>query len=219
MWVHFNLLCGREVQHRLHNVFRHRIADWEKERLVNGAVLTFHYRNHSSDSLYVCLNLPSVKEPNEREATLTGEATEQIPLEIMRALKRICSDNDVKLAIKDYEFALRKQKARSESEGKSYYRDAPVEEILHFASVGTKIALKILGIVEAGEESWASDKDLATYIASQLQDELGNGYFWLPEAWHFVCNPLLLSEPYLWTLAQSATSKKALEFLRKRVTT
>lgn len=217
MWVHFNLPCGREVQHRLHSVFRHRIANWEKKRLANGAVLTFHYRNHSSDSLYVCLNLPRVKEPNERETRLTGEAIEQIPLEIMSALKQICSDNDVELVIKDYEFALRKQKARSESEGKSYYRGAPVKEILHFASVGTKIALKILDMVEAGEEYWASDKDLATYITSQLQDELGRGYFWLPEASHFVCNPLLLSEPYLWTLAQSATSTKALEFLRKRV--
>lgn len=217
MWVHFNLLCGREVQHRLHNAFRQKIANWEKGRLVNGAVLTFHYKNHSSDSLYVCLNLPRVKKPIERETRLPRKAIEQIPLEIMRTLKQICSENDVELVIKDYEFALRKQKAKSESEGKPYYRGAPVEEILRFASVGTKIALKILDAVEAGEESWAFDKELAVSIVSQLQDELGKGYFWLPEACHFVCNPLLLSEPYLWTLAHSDTSTKALEFLRRRV--
>lgn len=218
LWVHFNLLCGLEAQHRLHHVFRHKIENWEKQELVKGTVLTYHFHRPRvpTDSLYVCLDIPAVKEPRKRSIQLSSEAIEQIPSEIMSSMKQICSQNQIKLEIKDYEFAIRKEKARKESQDVPYYRGASVEEILRFASVGTKIALQILDLVETGEPHWTLDKELASFILSRLKKELGENYFWLPEGWHFVCNPLLLPDSYMWILAHADTSTEALDFLYQR---
>ena len=215
MWVHFNLLCGRETQQRLHNIFRHKIKDWEKRELVKGAVLTYHFHEPSvpTDSLYVCLDMPVVKKPCKRSTQLPSEAIEQIPSEIMSNIKQICGQNQIKLEIRDYEFALKRSKAWR------LYRKALVEEILRFASVGTKIALQILDLVETGERLWTSDKKLASFILSQLKKELGESYFWLPKGFHFVCNPLLLSDSYIWTLAHAETITEALDFLYRKHST
>jgi len=215
LWVHFNLLCGGEVQQKLHNVFRRKIKDWEKRKLVTGEVLTYHFNTPSvpTDSLYVCLDIPAVKTPCEHSVQLSNETIEQIPSEIMGSIRQICVENQIKFQIRDYELAIRGQKARKESQGISYYRGASVEEILRFASVGTKIALQILDVVETGERSWASDKELARFILSRLEEELGKNYFWLPEGWHFVCNPLLLDDSYMWIVAHADDSTQALDFL------
>ena len=91
-----------------------------------------------------------------------------------------------------------------------------MKEILRFASVGTKIALQILHVVEDGERPWSSDKELANFILSQLTEELGENYFWLREAFHFMCNPLLLIDSYIWTLAYAETARDALNFLYRK---
>ena len=201
MWVHFNLLCGREVQWKLHKIFRQKIKDWEKQTLVKGAVLTYHFGDpQATDTLYVCLDIPAVKTTDERNVQLSEENIEQIPSQILNSIKQVCSENQVTLKIRDYELVLQKQKARNESQGKPYYRGAPVEEILRFASVGTKIAVQMLDLVETGERPWVSHRQLANFILSELKKELGESYFWLREGFHFVCNPLLLNDSYLWTL-------------------
>lgn len=207
------MLCGREVQQRLHIIFRHKVRDWEKRELVKGIVLTYHFSGVPTDSLYVCLNIPSVKEPRKRSIQLPREAIEQIPSEIMSDMEQICLQNHIKLEIKDYELAIGRAKVRKESQGVLYYRGASVEEILRFASVGTKIAFQILDLVETRERHWTLDKELACFILSRLKEELGENCSWLPEGWHFVCNPLLLHDSNMWILAHADTSTKALDFL------
>lgn len=167
------MLCGREVQQRLHTIFRHKARDWEKRELVKGTVLTYHFSGVPADSLYVCLNIPSVKEPHKRSIQLPREAFKQIPSEIMNDMEQICAQNQIKLEIKDYELGIRRAKARKESQGVSYYKGAPVEEILRFASVSTRIALQILDLVETCERHWTLDKKLARFILSRLKEELG----------------------------------------------
>jgi len=215
LWIHFNLPCGREVQQRLHNIFRHKIKDWEKRELVKGAVLTYHFQNDPTDSLYVCLDIPSVKEPTKRSVQLPNETIEQTPSEIIGTMKQICGQNQIKLEIRDYELETREAKIRKESQGIPYYRGAPVEEILRFASVGTKIALQVLDLLETGERHWTSDKELACFVLSRLKEELGENYFWLPEGWHFVCNPLLLNDLYMWVLDHADTEKDGIMLFRK----
>jgi hypothetical protein len=209
LWVRFNLLCGREVQWRLHDVFRHEIKDWEKRGLVKGAVLTYHFEDKPTDSLYVCLDIPTVKTPHERTVSLSNETIEQIPSEIMGRINRICEQNQINFQVMDYEFNLESAKT-----GEKLYRNAPTEDVLRFASVGTKIALEILDVVESGERRWTLDKELARFILLRLKEELGENYFWLSEGWHFVCNPLLLKDRYMWIVAHAHTNNtQALDFL------
>lgn len=209
LWVHFNLLCDGETQQKLHKIFRHKIRDWKKRELVKDAVLTYHFQVPSvqSDSLYVCLDIPSIKKPLKRSVQLPKEIIDQIPSTIMNNVKQVCDQKGIELQIRDYEFAL--------TLGKSgrHYRNASIEQILRFASVGTKIALQILDAVEIGEQPWTSDKELATFILSQLKKELGEKYSWLPESFHFVCNPLLLNDSYFWILAHAEASTNAIDSL------
>ena len=196
LWVHFNLLCDGDAQRRLHKIFRHKVRDWEKQGAVKGTVLTYHFHTPSvpTDSLYVCLDIPAVELPHKRSVELSNETIEQIPWEIMSSIERVCDEKQVRLKIRDYEFGMIQNKSWR------LYRNAPVEEILRFASIGTKIALQILDLMESDERPWTSHGEFANFILSQLKKDLGESYFWLREAFHFVCNPALLNEAYLWTL-------------------
>jgi len=208
LWIYFNLLSSKEEQITLHNIFRRKITDWEKKELIIAAVLTYHFHTprHVDDSLYVCLNIPSVKKPYKRSIKLSNEVIEQIPIEIMSFIKKICSQNRIALEIKDYAFLLIQNKASR------MYRNAPIEERLRFASIGTKIAIKVLNRDDLTKQPWTSDKKLAAYILSQIEKELGKNYFWVHEAVHFVCNPLLINDNYVWALI-SRTSN----FLRRSI--
>jgi hypothetical protein len=120
-------------------------------------------------------------------------------------MSQICIENQIKFELIDYEFSIEKAKESNESKGHDYYRGAPVEEVLRFASVGTQIALQIMETLEAGEKPWASNKELAKFILSQLRTELGENYFWLREGFHFVCNPINIhtfDESQVWILSQ-----------------
>lgn len=152
----------------------------------------------SGDSLYVCLDIPAVKTPAKRNVLLSYDVLAQVPAEIKNMIEQQCDRNQIELNTMDYELNLRK------SNSSQLYRNAPVEEIIHFASIGTRIAFQILDATESGrEQPWATHKELAYFIRSQLERELGADYFWFREAFHFVCNPLLLNDSYLWTLVNS----------------
>jgi len=147
-----------------------------------------------------------MKEPETRSSQLTDETMRQIPQEISSSIKTTCKENGIvveyddkappenRLDIRDYDYNLRRNASKL---GSKFYHGASVDEVLKFASVGTKIAIQILSALENDECPWKTDKELAFYIVSRLRDELGDGYLWTDGAFHFVCNPLLINEIYL----------------------
>jgi hypothetical protein len=72
LWIRFNLLCDGQTQHRIQKTCRKNIINWERVGLVKGAVLTYHWVEppDPADSLYVCLNVPSVDKPPTRSIQL-----------------------------------------------------------------------------------------------------------------------------------------------------
>ena len=88
-------------------------------------------------------------------------------------------------------------KRSTEQRGEAYYDGAPIEEVLRFASVGTKIAFEVLDHLETDENIWRSDMELSRFIFLRLKDELGAEYEWMNWALHFVCNPLLIPEGFI----------------------
>ena len=192
-------------------MFRQDIKEWESKNLVKGAVLTYHFGDPTRDpeTLYLCLDVTTVQTPHERNLQLSGETISQIPPEIMNRIIQVCSQNRVKLGIIDYEFDVASTRERAIKTGQAYYRNAPTEEILRFASVGTRVAINLLDEIESQNltvDDIAEKTDLtklANSILSRLKKELGDSYFWLPEAFHFTCNPMLAFEEYLWSLATS----------------
>jgi hypothetical protein len=199
LWIRFNLPCDGSTQQKLHKIFRQEIRDWEKRSLAKGAVLTYHFKTPSvtGNSLYFCLDIPAVKIPYERTMQLNEQAVRKIPSEIMNKINQVCEENLIELGITDYEFDIITAKSWR------YYRNAPTEEIIRFASAGTKIALDLLDMIENREITLTNHEKLAEDTLSRLKQELGDNYFWLREAFHFVCNPLLFDDSYLWTLAIS----------------
>lgn len=199
MWIRFNLPCDGLTQQKLHKIFRQNIKEWESKDLVNGAVLTYHFGNPTRDpeTLYLCLDVTAVHLPNVRKLQLSDETISQIPSEIMNKIAQVCKENQIKLDIIDYEFNI------TSGNSAKYYRDAPTEEILRFASIGTKIAINLLDKVENHEimlNNFSEFKELADEILWRLKEELGDNYFWLREAFHFVCNPMLEDDGFLWNL-------------------
>ena len=213
LWIRFNLPCDGNIQRKLHKIFRQDIKEWESRDLVKGAVLTYHFGDPTRDPeiLYLCLDVPAVQTPHERNLQLPDEAISQIPSEIMNRITQMCSQNQVKLGIMDFEFDIASARERAIRTGESlkYYRNAPTEEILRFASVGTRIAISLLDEWESRKITVdnyvgsADCRELANSILSRLKKELGDDYLWLREAFHFVCNPMLLNDYYLWTLVVS----------------
>jgi hypothetical protein len=199
LWIRFNLPCDGSTQQKLHKIFRQEIRDWEKRSLAKGAVLTYHFKTPSvtGDSLYFCLDIPAVKTPYERTMQLNEQAVRKIPSEIMNKINQVCEENLIELGITDYEFDVITAKSWR------HYRNAPTKEIIRFASAGTKIALDLLDMIENREIALTNHEKLAEDILLRLKEELGDNYFWLREAFHFVCNPLLFDDSYLWTLAIS----------------
>jgi len=191
MFIHFDLPCESDIQQKLFKTFRLGIREWQDEGLVIRAVLTYHFPH---GSLYLCLDIPSVKEPSIQKVNLTSEETKQIPKPIIHSINRICEENNVEPKIMDYRLEIEQAKKLNEEKGEKYYDEAPIEEILRFASIGTKIALNIFYILNDNKEWWNSDTELASFILSQLKEELGMDYKWGNWALHFVCNPLLIPE-------------------------
>jgi hypothetical protein len=195
MYIHFNLPCDEQTQIRLHKIFRHRIEEWKKQGVVTRAVLTYHFIPFiPSNSLYVCLDIPAVDETTKSEIELSQEELKQIPITIMRSINEICHDSDIKPSIINYRLEIEQDKKKKEQRREVYYDGAPVKEIIHFASVGTKVAFEVLKRLEENKRIWKSDKELARFILLRLKDEVGADYKWLDWILHFVCNPLLIHE-------------------------
>lgn len=199
MWVHFNFLCNAETQIKLHKTFRSKISEWRISRLIDDAVLTYHFHNPRAptDSLYVCLNMPSVKLPQNRSKFVSEETVKQIPKEIKDMMRIRASENLInpfmdRLEIIDYEFELICNNSPLQ------YGYAPIEEIIRFASKGTEIALEILDDFKTKNRTWRNDKEIAETIVKLINERLTTqrerSY-----GLHFVCNPMGLwgLEPYL----------------------
>jgi len=209
LWIHFDFICSFETQKKLHKIFRSRISDWTEAKMIDGAILTYHSHvpRAPTDSLYVCLNIPSVTLPTNRSKALLEVTVEQIPSRIKNEISIIASENlnDIfteRLETLDYEFELMCNNAPSQ------YRGAPIEEILRFASKGTEIALQLLDDVKTKNRTWRIDKDLGESIIRLINERLTS-----PRerelGLHFGCNPMGLSglEQYLQTLTNQSIER------------
>lgn len=209
MYVHFGLLCEGETQKKLQRLFRQRISEWTELGIVNRAVVTFHFSPtpKPSDSLYVCLDIPA------------AENLERIPSLIMQYLDKVCHEGNIKLSITDYKSEIEQAKKSEEQKGASYYNDAPVEEILRFASVGTSIAFEVLEQLEEGSKgtSW-NDAELSRFILLRLTKEFGSGYEWMDWALHFVCNPLLIREYMIISPSQGCAAVETIKAVHRSTT-
>lgn len=199
MWVWFNILCDMSIQRKLREELRSKVLGWNNSGIIKGAVLTFHYNSPPlvTDSYYLCIDIPALPKPERgRTEVLRQDVASRIPNEIIGTVKEVCSRHGITYEIKDYEFVLERNNASKE------YRDAPISEILRFASTGTEIALDVLLKAELGGGQMAR-KDFVGYVYPSLVDRLGAEYPWLREAFHFVCNPLDILWPVendLWLL-------------------
>ena len=171
-------------------MFRSRISKWQGS-LIDGCVLTYHFESirTPSDSLYVCLNIPSISPPTKRSILLSEAQKTQLPVKIRDTITELSSLYLVnppldKLQIRDYEFDIRNPITLSN------YR-ASVEEILNFASRGTEIALELLNDDRTKRQTWRNDKELAKVIDQLVNKRLTteNERHW---GLHFVCNSMFL---------------------------
>lgn len=114
LWIHYNFLCDLDTQIKLHKIFRSNISEWDNVGWATRSVLTYHFHyphKHESDSLYLCLEIPSVRLPSSRSNLVSDEILKQIPVEIQDTIRQITSEhfqnpNVDKLEVKDYEWEL-----------------------------------------------------------------------------------------------------------------
>jgi hypothetical protein len=97
-------------------------------------VLTYHVGipRSPTDSLYVCLNIPKVKLPDERSLQLSDDLISQVPFRITKAIKAVSTvlvSPEKKLEILDYELEL------ANANAPSCYGGASITEILKFFSL------------------------------------------------------------------------------------
>lgn len=207
MWIHFNFLCDVDTQIKLHRIFRSRISKW-RGSLINGCVLTYHFGfpRTPSDSLYVCLNIPSMSPPTNRSLLLSEEQLTQLPMEVRDTMAELSSRYFVnprldKLEIRDYEFGINKPETLS-------LYNASVEEILQFASEGTEIALELLNDDRTKRQTWRNDKELAIVINQLVHERLTTKS---ERHWgiHFVCNSMCFTtniEGYLRSILSQSSN-------------
>ncbi len=194
LWIHYNFHCGLETQIKLHKIFRAKISEWFKTDLISRFVLTFHYHpifQHKCDSLYLCLEISSVRLPSSRSSLVSDEILKQIPVEIESTTRKISSIYLInspfdKLEVKDYEWELISGNASK------VYNNSSIEEILRFASKGTEVALETLGSIKTRNETWGTDANIVNSIKKRIQailiSDRERGY-----GLHFVCNSAFLA--------------------------
>lgn len=192
MWIHFDFKCGVESQIKLHKMLRSKITNWISLKLIAHSVLTYHFVDISSslpfDSLYVCLDIPSIDLPKSRTIELSKAILKQIPKEIESKINDARTSAEINieaLDIKDYELELINGNAPK------YYGNAPIPEILHFASKGTEIALEVLSNSKTKNKAWKSDRQIAEYVNMKIQQKLKSQRE-MQYGFHFVCNPLFI---------------------------
>lgn len=168
--------------------------------------MTYHFEfpRTPKDSLYVCLNIPSISPLKNRSLFISKEQTSQLPREIRDTITESTSyftnPKLDKLEMIDYEFEINNPKTLS-----TY--NASIEEILNFSSKGTEIALRLLNDDRTRKRTWTNDKELVTIINQFVQDSLttSNERHW---GMHFVCNSLCFTreiERYLGSISNQSS--------------
>ena len=194
LWIHYNFLCDLDTQIRLHKMFRSKISEWCDADLATRSVLTYHFNypnRREGDSLYLCLEIPSVRLPSSRSNLVPEETLKQIPAEIGNTIKQatleyLTNPQLDKLETKDYEWELISGNASRQ------YNNASIEEILRFASKGTEIALEILGSDRTRNGTWGTDEKVVGSINKRIREHLiSNRERTL--GLHFVCNSTFLA--------------------------
>jgi len=102
-------------------------------------------------------------------------------------LATISNPTQDKLVILDYELDLQESDL-------SLYKNAPIPEILRFASEGTDIALEVLSDIKTRNGTWKNDGEIANTIQQRVNKQLTTKrehYF----GFHFVCNPVFVCSP------------------------
>ena len=187
MFILFKIFCDKETQRRLHKILRRKAREWQNSDLVQRSVLTYHYRN-APYCLYACLDIAKVDEN-------AAGWREQIPSPIKHLFDNISSE--IVISSIQYVYVILNYRLDLEERKASDLYEAPVQEILSFASAGTKIALEVLERLEKDKNAWKDDVELSNFIYSRIEDELGESYKWTRYALHFVCNPLYVRDEYL----------------------
>ncbi len=201
MWINFRIECNSSVQHRLHRAIKSSVRSWQKTGIIQGAILTYHYTSppRPNDSLYICLDIPTVTVPSTRTEILPNETARSIPTIVTNTIQRICTEEKLSVTrsiqIQDYEFVAQQAKRRTESQGKSYYGGAPVEEIIRLATVGTEIALVILDERGDQDRPIPYEPSLHQRLERMIAKRLGKNYPLIKLARHFIRNPLPLEQP------------------------
>lgn len=196
LWIHYNFLCDLNTQIKLHKIFRSKISEWNNVGLATRSVLTYHFHyythRHEDDSLYLCLEIPSVKLPSSRSNLVPEETLKQIPVEIKNTIRKmtlehLLNPNIDRLEVIDFEWDLISKNASSE------YNNAPIEEIIRFASKGTEVALNILGDPKTRNGTWGTDGKIVDSINKKIQKHLISDR---ERDWglHFACNSTFLAK-------------------------
>jgi hypothetical protein len=217
LWIHFSFLCDVSTQIRLHKIFRSKIFEW-RGLYIDGSVLTYHFSipRNPNDSLYVCLNIPSINLPTGRNIQLLELQENQLPEEIRATMTLLAKEYFVdsrldKLEKRDYQYDLIVGNASS-------IYNASVDTILNFASKGTEIALDLLYDERTKQKTWKNDKEIAIAVERLVNERLvtQNERHW---GLHFTCNSMFLAiivEKYLRGILNqhfNGESKWALGFL------
>ena len=175
-------------------MFRSKISEWCDADLATRSVLTYHFNypnRREGDSLYLCLEIPSVRLPSSRSNLVPEETLKRIPAEIRNTIKQVTLEHltnpqSDKLEARDYEWELISGNASKQ------YNNASIEEILRFASKGTEVALNILSDPRTRNGTWGTDgkivdstnKRIRRHLISDRERNLGL---------HFVCNSTFLA--------------------------
>lgn len=194
LWIHYNFLCDLDTQIKLHKLFRPKISEWCNADLAAHSVLTYHFkypRNHEGDSLYLCLEIPSVRLPSSRSNLVPEETLRQIPAEIRNAITQVALEYLTnprlgKLEVRDYQWELISGNASRQ------YKNATIEEILRFASKGTSVALEILGDERTKNRTWGTDGEIAGSINKRIKEHLISDRE-RKMGLHFSCNSAFLA--------------------------
>lgn len=142
VYTFIRLFGTREEQKAAHRALREPVVELHKAGIVARYVLTYHYGKGEADSLYLCLDLPSITDCT-RQVVLQSEALEPIT----DYIRQFWHGNKVK--VEDYEVAVQMSKKREimkagiENPSPSLVQ-ALTETQIDNASRGSMAALRIL---------------------------------------------------------------------------
>jgi hypothetical protein len=99
MWIHFDFICEREKQIMLHRSFRKSVTQWKDEGIITGAIMTYHFNTprKPSDSLYLCLDFPSLKPQEKRSRKISEETISKIPHSILDTIRKKAKAYDIQV--------------------------------------------------------------------------------------------------------------------------